>query len=142
MSTGIGTDNIDIVVNELDALVNIDLEKRLPKSEHKSLNLVRLGTSGGLQKEIPVGSFLLTATSIGFDGLLNFYANRDKFCNTDFTEFQRSNKNPPFCHCHQRNYFHQKECLYDRSGQHGCRAHRRAADHRTRSIDHFIVADQ
>lgn len=86
MSTGIGTDNIDIVVNELDALVNIDLEKRLPKSEHKSLNLVRLGTSGGLQKEIPVGSFLLTETSIGFDGLLNFYANRDKFCNTDFEE--------------------------------------------------------
>lgn len=84
LSTGIGTDNIDIVVNELDALVNIDLKNRVPKDEHKALNLVRLGTSGGLQKEIPVGSFLLTETSIGFDGLLNFYANRDKVCNTDF----------------------------------------------------------
>jgi uridine phosphorylase len=84
MSTGIGTDNIDIVVNELDALVNIDLKNRVPKNEHKALNLVRLGTSGGLQKDIPVGSFLLTETSIGFDGLLNFYANRDTVCNIDF----------------------------------------------------------
>ena len=60
LSTGIGTDNIDIVVNELDALVNIDLETRLPKKEHKALTLVRIGTSGSLQGNIPFDSFLLS----------------------------------------------------------------------------------
>ncbi|MGQ1909426.1 nucleoside phosphorylase [Marinifilum sp. RC60d5] len=84
LSTGIGTDNIDIVVNELDALVNIDLETRTPKSEHKSLNLVRIGTSGALQGDIPVDSFLLSKKSIGFDGMLNFYADRDQVSNLDF----------------------------------------------------------
>lgn len=74
LSTGIGTDNIDIVINELDALANIDLEKRVVKTEHKALNLVRIGTSGALQADIPVDTPIATATSIGFDGLLNFYA--------------------------------------------------------------------
>ncbi|MCK3684928.1 nucleoside phosphorylase [Maribellus sp. YY47] len=78
ISTGIGTDNIDIVVNELDALVNIDLETREIKKEHKSLNIVRIGTSGGLQTDLPVNSFVVSEKSIGFDGLLNFYAGRDK----------------------------------------------------------------
>lgn len=78
VSTGIGTDNIDIVVNELDALANIDLQKRQIKEQFKKLTLVRLGTSGALQPEIELGSHVLTATSIGFDGLLNFYANRNK----------------------------------------------------------------
>ena len=86
LSTGIGTDNIDIVVNELDALVNIDLETRTPKKEHKSLNLVRIGTSGALQGFIPIDSFLLSNKSIGFDGMLNFYAERDNVSDLDFEE--------------------------------------------------------
>ena len=86
LSTGIGTDNIDIVVNELDALVNIDLETRLPKKEHKSLNLVRIGTSGALQGNIPVDSFLLSNKSIGFDGMLNFYAERDNVSDLEFEQ--------------------------------------------------------
>ncbi|MPQ46578.1 phosphorylase [Marinifilum sp. N1E240] len=84
LSTGIGTDNIDIVVNELDALVNIDLETRTPKKEHKSLNLVRIGTSGALQGFIPIDSFLLSNKSIGFDGMLNFYAERDNVSDLNF----------------------------------------------------------
>jgi len=73
VSTGIGTDNIDIVVNELDALANIDLKTRIEKPHKKQLTLVRIGTSGALQPDIPVDSFVLTAIAIGFDGLLNFY---------------------------------------------------------------------
>ncbi len=84
ISTGIGTDNIDIVVNELDALVNIDLKTREKKKEHRTLNLARIGTSGSLQEDIPVDSFLMSIRSIGFDGLLNFYANRDKFADLAF----------------------------------------------------------
>ena len=73
MSTGIGADNIDIVMNELDAVVNIDLQKRLHKSERKSLNIVRIGTSGGLQEDIPVGSFVVSEYGLGFDGLIYYY---------------------------------------------------------------------
>lgn len=84
LSTGIGTDNIDIVLNELDALVNIDLETRTIKKEHTSLQIVRIGTSGGLQPDIPVNSFVVSEKSIGFDGMLNFYANRQQFCDIQF----------------------------------------------------------
>lgn len=73
LSTGIGTDNIDIVYNELDALVNIDLEKRVIKNKLTSLNLIRIGTSGSLQKDIPVDSFVFSKFGLGLDGLLNFY---------------------------------------------------------------------
>ena len=73
ISTGIGPDNIDIVVNELDALVNIDLETRTIKKEHTVLNIVRIGTSGSLQDHIPVDSFVLAKYGIGFDGLLHAY---------------------------------------------------------------------
>jgi len=73
ISTGIGPDNIDIVINELDALVNIDLESRTIKKEHTSLNIVRIGTSGSLQNHIPVDSFVLAKYGIGFDGLLHAY---------------------------------------------------------------------
>jgi uridine phosphorylase len=73
VSTGIGTDNIDIVLNELDALVNIDLVKREVKKEHIALQLVRIGTSGALQADIPVDSVVLSLYGIGFDGLMNFY---------------------------------------------------------------------
>lgn len=73
LSTGIGTDNIDIVINELDALVNIDLETKMIKEKHTSLNIVRLGTSGALQEDIPVDSFLVSEYAIGFDGVMSFY---------------------------------------------------------------------
>ena len=80
-STGIGCDNIDIVVNELDALVNIDFATRTEKAEKTSLELVRIGTCGGLQEYTPVGTFIVSEKSIGFDGLLNFYAGRNEVCN-------------------------------------------------------------
>lgn len=84
ISHGIGTDNIDIVVNELDALVNIDFETRTVKPQLTKLDMVRIGTSGGLQPFVPVGTFVVSQSSIGFDGVLNFYANRDKYCDLDF----------------------------------------------------------
>lgn len=84
LSTGIGTDNIDIVLNELDALVNIDFKTRQPKKEHKSLNLIRLGTSGALQANVAVDSFLVSEKAVGFDGLLNFYAQRNEIADVDF----------------------------------------------------------
>jgi len=73
MSTGIGPDNIDIVVNELDALVNIDLKTRTLKKEHTALTIVRIGTSGSLQNDIPVDSFVLAQYGLGFDGMLHAY---------------------------------------------------------------------
>jgi len=75
ISTGIGTDNIDIVFNELDALVNIDLEKRIIKETLTSLEIVRIGTSGSIQKNIPLDSFLISEYAAGFDSLLHFYDN-------------------------------------------------------------------
>ena len=78
MSSGIGTDNIDIVLNELDALVNIELPKRILKQEKQSLNLIRIGTTGGLQKDIPVNSMILSRYAVGFDAVLNFYAGRNR----------------------------------------------------------------
>jgi len=83
ISTGIGTDNIDIVVNELDALVNIDLETRMIKEKHTSLNLIRIGTTGGLQPDLKVDSFILSEMACGFDGLLNFYADRNDICDLE-----------------------------------------------------------
>jgi uridine phosphorylase len=73
ISTGIGTDNIDIVLNELDALVNVDFASRLVKEQLQQLNLIRIGTSGTMRQEIPVDSFLVSHYGIGMDGLLNFY---------------------------------------------------------------------
>ncbi len=84
ISTGIGTDNIDIVMNELDALSNIDFEKRIEKPEIRQLSIVRIGTTGGMQADIPLGSFLISEKSIGFDGVLNFYAGRDSVSDLDF----------------------------------------------------------
>lgn len=79
ISTGMGTDNIDIVLTELDALANIDLEKMEVKNEHKSLNLIRIGTSGALQAEIDTGSFVASAYGLGIDGVLQFYKNKGDF---------------------------------------------------------------
>ena len=73
LSTGIGTDNIDIVFNELDALVNIDLNTRIPKENLQSLNIIRVGTSGALQEDIPIDSIVLSSYGLGLDGLMNFY---------------------------------------------------------------------
>jgi len=73
ISTGIGSDNIDIVLNELDALVNINLETRTIKEKHTALNIVRIGTSGSLQKDIPLGSFLLSTYAIDINGMLRSY---------------------------------------------------------------------
>lgn len=99
LSTGIGCDNIDIVVNELDALTNIDFETRTQKSPLRSLEIVRIGTCGGLQPNTPVGSFIISAKSIGFDGLLNFYAGRNDVCDLAFEKAftQHMNWNPQLC---------------------------------------------
>ena len=83
LSTGIGCDNIDIVMNELDALVNIDFSTRMEKDELRSLSIVRVGTCGGLQPFTPVGTFIASVKSIGFDGLLNYYGRRNEVCDTD-----------------------------------------------------------
>ena len=83
LSTGIGTDNIDIVVTELDALANIDFATRQVKDEFKQLTLLRLGTSGALQEDIEVGERVFARTSVGFDGLLNFYAGRNDVCDLE-----------------------------------------------------------
>ena len=84
LSTGIGCDNIDIVVNELDALTNIDFATRTEKPEFTQLEMVRIGTCGGLQPHTPVGTYVCSRKSIGFDGLLNYYAGRNEVCDLDF----------------------------------------------------------
>ena len=86
VGTGIGCDNIDIVVNELDALANIDFVTRYEKEEFRQLEMVRIGTCGGLQEYTPIGSFICSRKSIGFDGLLNFYAGRNEVCDLEFEE--------------------------------------------------------
>lgn len=86
LSTGIGTDNIDIVMTELDALANVDFHTRTVKEERKKLHIVRLGTSGALQPDLEIGTHILAAVSIGFDGLLNFYAGRNFVCDLQMEE--------------------------------------------------------
>lgn len=80
LSTGIGTDNIDICVTELDALANIDFKTRQVKDEFRQLTMLRLGTSGAIQPDIKVGEAVFARTSVGFDGLLNYYAGRNEVC--------------------------------------------------------------
>lgn len=84
VSTGIGCDNIDIVMNELDALANIDFDTRTEKAHARTLQLVRIGTCGGLQPNTPVGTFICSVKSVGFDGLLNFYQGRNAVCDLPF----------------------------------------------------------
>lgn len=93
LSTGIGCDNIDIVVNELDALANIDFDTREEKDVFRQLELVRIGTCGGLQPYTPVGTFICSEKSIGFDGLLNFYAGRNEVCDLGFEEAFKKHMN-------------------------------------------------
>lgn len=86
LSTGIGTDNIDIVMNELDALVNIDFNTRTVKDKHTSLNILRLGTSGAIQPGILPGTLVFSSYSAGIDGLLNWYAGRDSVSDLDLEQ--------------------------------------------------------
>jgi uridine phosphorylase len=103
ISTGIGTDNIDIVLNELDAAVNIDLKTRTEKTNKRSLNIIRLGTSGALQADIPVNSLVVSEYGLGLDGLLNYYADWTKI-NEDpisaaFMKHTNWTANLPFPYC-------------------------------------------
>ena len=84
LSHGIGPDNIDIVINELDALANVDFKTREVKDQHRSLTLVRIGTSGALQPELKLGTPVIAEKSIGFDGVLNYYAGRNEVADLDF----------------------------------------------------------
>ena len=86
ISTGIGTDNCDIVLNELDALANIDFATRTEKEEHRTLEIVRVGTCGGMQEDIPLGTFLVSEKSIGWDGVLAFYEGRDEIADLGFED--------------------------------------------------------
>ena len=93
LSHGIGPDNIDIVMTELDALANVNFKTREVKSRHKRLTLVRVGTCGAIQPEIPLGSFISSHISVGCDAMFNWYANRDKVCLPDFEKAFKE-------HCH------------------------------------------
>ena len=86
LSSGIGTDNIDIVMTELDALANIDFDTREVKPVHKALDILRVGTCGAIQPEIPLGSYILSHISVGFDGLMNWYEGRETFALQDFED--------------------------------------------------------
>lgn len=86
ISTGMGTDNIDIVVSELDAVANIDLVKREVKPKHKQLTFIRLGTSGSLQPDIAVDSFVASSHGLGFDGLVHYYAGSEALSNNGFVK--------------------------------------------------------
>ena len=99
LSTGIGCDNIDIAVNEMDALANIDFITRKEKKTFKQLTFVRIGTCGGLQPFTPVGTYIASVKSIGFDGLLNFYAGRNGVCDLELEEAFKKHMqwNPLLC---------------------------------------------
>lgn len=86
LSHGIGGDNIEIVMNELDALVNIDFGTRTAKDEHTTLEIVRIGTSGGLQEYTPIGSYVAAEYAIGFDGVIHFYRDAPEVCDRDFEQ--------------------------------------------------------
>ncbi|MDO5036373.1 MAG: nucleoside phosphorylase [Porphyromonas sp.] len=85
LSHGIGGDNIEIVMNELDALANIDFETRTAKDEHRELTIVRVGTSGGLQDFVPIGTYVAAEYAIGFDGVIYFYQDASRVCDNDYT---------------------------------------------------------
>jgi len=93
ISHGIGPDNIDIVMTELDALANVDFKTREVKPEHKALNILRIGTSGALHPDIPLGSYILSHMSVGFDGVMNWYGNREKVTDTAIEEAFKKHMN-------------------------------------------------
>ncbi|MFY9311014.1 MAG: nucleoside phosphorylase [Bacteroidia bacterium] len=100
LSSGIGTDNIDILVNEVDAAVNVDLKTRTIKEKKRSLNIVRIGTSGALQKDIPVDNYVVSTHGLGFDGLMNYYLDLPSINDNEISEafIQQTNwsKNLPY----------------------------------------------
>ena len=93
ISTGIGCDNCDIVINEIDALKNIDFNTREDKTTFQQLEIIRIGTCGGLQPHTPIGTFICSEISIGFDGLLNFYDGRDNVCDLAMEEAFKEHMN-------------------------------------------------
>ncbi len=95
LSHGIGPDNIDIVMTELDALANIDFNTREVKPEHRALNILRVGTSGALHADIPLGSYVLSHISVGFDGVMNWYGNREKVTIPEVEEAFKKHMNWP-----------------------------------------------
>ena len=95
LSHGIGPDNIDIVMTELDALANIDFNTREVKPEHRTLNILRIGTSGALHADIPLGSYVLSHISVGFDGVMNWYGNREKVTIPEVEEAFKKHMNWP-----------------------------------------------
>ncbi|MDC7998344.1 nucleoside phosphorylase [Gilvibacter sediminis] len=102
ISTGIGTDNIDIVLTELDALVNIDLKTRKIKEEHTALDIVRIGTCGGLQEDVPLDSLVVSANAIGFDNFVYFYDHKGRFNTSLSQSFMEASKwsaplSDPYC---------------------------------------------
>lgn len=102
ISTGMGTDNIDIVVTELDALANVDLQKMEHKTEHKTLTLVRIGTCGAIQDDIPVGTYIAAKEGFGFDGLLQFYKHNSSGYEdfvAHFVEFTGWSERLPYPYC-------------------------------------------
>lgn len=99
LSHGIGPDNIDIVLTELDALANVNFETREIKKEFKQLTMVRVGTSGGMQPHCPIGSYVVACRSIGFDGVLNYYADRNKVADLDFEEALKKHTDWNPLHC-------------------------------------------
>lgn len=99
LSHGIGPDNIDIVITELDALANVDFATRLVKKDFKQLSIVRVGTSGSLQAHCPIGSYVVAERSIGFDGVLNYYAGRNDISDIEFEEALKSHVNWSSLHC-------------------------------------------
>lgn len=99
LSHGIGPDNIDIVITELDALANIDFKTREVKKDFKQLTMVRVGTSGGLQPHCPIGSYVVSEKSIGFDGVLNYYEGRDTVAELGFEDAFKKHVNWSPLHC-------------------------------------------
>ncbi len=103
LSTGIGPDNIDIVINELDALVNIDFETRAPKAEHTALNIIRIGTSGSLRADLPVDGFVASAYGIGLDNMLSFYQYQQNLAEAELEDelraFLKEKMDLPFYVC-------------------------------------------
>ena len=95
VSHGIGPDNIDIVMTELDALANVDFQTREVKPEHRTLNTLRIGTSGALHADIPLGSYVLSHISVGFDGVMNWYGNREKITIPEVEEAFKKHMNWP-----------------------------------------------
>ena len=95
LSHGIGPDNIDIVMTELDALANVDFQTREVKPEHRTLNILRIGTSGALHADIPLGSYVLSHISVGFDGVMNWYGNREKVTIPEVEEAFKKHMNWP-----------------------------------------------